>query len=216
MKRVAIIDFKMGNLFSVNQACIKVGLLPFITSDKKIVSECDAVILPGVGSFSEAMKNLLELDLVDVIKESIMKNKPFMGICLGFQLLFSESEEFGFTRGLSIYKGKVLKFRNQNSNSRIKIPQIGWNKIFPSNNHKWNNSLLEEINPGEFMYFVHSFYVETEDENIILSKTIYEGFEYCSSVQSNSLFASQFHPEKSAAEGIKIYKNFANLIYQGK
>lgn len=203
----------MGNLFSVNQACINVGLNPIITSDTNVIENSDAVILPGVGSFGEAMKNLYDLNLVDTIKSVIADSKPFMGICLGFQLLFSESEEFGYTKGLEVFKGKVKKFNGGfTKNRKIKVPQIGWNQIFPYNQEKWSNSFLTGVNFGEFMYFVHSFYVEAEGNEILLTKTDYEGFEYCSSIQLNNLFASQFHPEKSAIEGIKIYKNFVKII----
>jgi len=212
-KNIAIIDYKMGNLFSVNQACIYVGLNPIITNDKNQILNSEAVILPGVGSFGEAMKNLTNLDLIDVIKKVISESKPFMGICLGFQLLFTESEEFGLTKGLGVFEGKVKKFINGvNNGMSIKVPQIGWNQIFPYNEKKWNNSFLSETTYGEFMYFVHSFYVQTNDEQIKLAKTNYEGFEYCSSIEIDNLFASQFHPEKSANEGIKIYKKFAEKV----
>ncbi len=213
MKNIAIIDYKMGNLFSVNQACINVGLQPFITNDKKLIRDADAIILPGVGSFGEAMKNLSDLDLIDIFREVIYDSKPFLGICLGFQLLFSESEEFGITKGLGVFEGRVKKFNGGTYLKRkIKVPQIGWNKIIPYNEEKWTNSLLNGVSFGEFMYFVHSFFVETDAKEILLTKTDYEGFEYCSSIQFNNIFASQFHPEKSAQEGIKVYKNFAKMI----
>ena len=203
----------MGNLFSVNQACVNVGLKPTITSDREIINNADALILPGVGSFGEAMKNLHELDIVETIKENIASSKPFLGICLGFQLLFSESEEFGNTKGLDIFKGRVKKFNYKNKGySKTKIPQIGWNNILPYDNKKWNNSFLSGIRFSEYMYFIHSFFVECNELNIILTTTEYEGFEYCSSIESKNLFASQFHPEKSAVEGLKIYYNFAKII----
>lgn len=213
MKKVAIVDYKMGNLFSVNQACISVGLIPTITSDINVIENCDGVILPGVGSFGEAMKNLTDLNLVTTIRNVIADSKPFMGICLGFQLLFTGSDEFGYTKGLDIFNGKVRRFENGfNKNRKIKVPQIGWNQILPYYEDKWSNSFLRGVKFGEFMYFVHSFYVDTHDAQILLTKTDYEGFEYCSSIQLGNLFASQFHPEKSAIEGIKIYRNFADKI----
>jgi imidazole glycerol-phosphate synthase subunit HisH len=212
-KTVAIIDYKMGNLFSVQQACLAVKLNPIITSEKGIILNSDAIILPGVGSFKEAMKNLHELQLADLIKDQIMQNKPFMGICLGFQLLFKSSEEFGFTKGLDIFEGVVKKFPSKGlQGTKIKVPQIGWNKISFFNNNKWKSSLLTNISEGEFMYFVHSYYVHTDIDEIVLTKTSYEGLEYCSSIEKKNVFASQFHPEKSALEGMKIYKNFAKLI----
>lgn len=212
MKKIAIVDYKMGNLFSVMQACQNVNLTPVITSDKNTINESDAIILPGVGSFAEAMKNLSELDLIETITQNIIADKPFLGICLGFQLLFTGSEEFGNTRGMGIFTGKIKRFSNFFNGNRIKVPQIGWNQIKPSDNKKWANSLLKNINFGEYMYFVHSFYVATDEQKILLTTTEYEGFEYCSSIQHGNLFASQFHPEKSSLEGIKIYKNFADII----
>lgn len=213
MKNVAIIDYKMGNLFSVQHACKKVGLNPIITSDPQVVNNSDAVILPGVGAFGEAMEILTGLGLIKSIKEIISQRRPFMGICLGYQLLFSESEEFGKYKGLGIFDGIVRKFPIQKLNSRrVKIPQIGWNQILKYDNNKWEDSPLNGINESEFMYFVHSFYVEPDDEKIKLTKTFYEGFEYCSSINYENVFASQYHPEKSAEEGIKIYKNWAESI----
>ena len=213
MKTVAIIDFRMGNLFSVNQAIKNVGLLPIITNEIKVIEKADAIVLPGVGAFAEAMFNLSELNLTNLIVESIQQAKPFMGICLGFQLLFSKSEEFGQTDGLRILDGVVKKFKfNEELKKRVKVPQIGWNKIMPFNENKWNASLLSGVGFNEFMYFVHSFYVDTSDEDIILTKTNYEGTNFCSSIEYKNIFASQFHPEKSAREGMKIYKNFANRI----
>lgn len=212
-RKVAIIDYKMGNLFSVEQACKIVGLEPFKTSITKEIENADAIILPGVGAFAEAMRNLRELNLADTLRGLIEKGKPFMGICLGFQLLFSKSYEFEITEGLGVFKGRVKKFLNKNEqNENIKVPQIGWNQICPYNELKWDNSLLNGIKKKEFMYFVHSFYVETDDKDIMLTYTDYEGLRYCSSIEFKNIFASQFHPEKSAVEGIKIYKNFANLI----
>ena len=214
---VVIIDFKMGNLFSVQHACNNIGLVPIITSDRRIINKARSVILPGVGSFAEAMKNLKDLGLISELKSFISSGRPFMGICLGFQLLFSESEEFGRTEGLNIFKGFVKKIPNKNpNNEKIKIPKIGWNQIYPlENSNYWKNSLLKNVRVGEFMYFVHSFYVDPENEEIKLTKTNYEGFEYCSSIENDNVFASQFHPEKSAKEGMKIYKNFADRIRNG-
>ncbi len=217
MIKVAIIDYEMGNLFSVEHACRKVGLEPIITSDPNVVEESNAVILPGVGAFGEAMNTLEKLNLINPIKRSIDAVKPFMGICLGFQLLFSESEEFGNHKGLGIFNGIVKKFPFENGSSKkIKVPQIGWNQIYKfDNGNSWENSPLRSIKEGEFMYFVHSFYVDPNDDKIKLTKTFYEGFEYCSSISYGNIFAAQYHPEKSAVEGIKIYKNWAESIKKG-
>jgi len=212
--KVAIIDFELSNLFSVQHACNYVGLNAIITSQKEEILKKDALILPGVGSFGDAMENLIRLDLVDTIKSFIATGKQFLGICLGFQLLFTESEEFGTFQGLNLIDGIVRKFPNINSNGElIRVPQIGWNYIVDSSNgDKWEKSLLKNIKNNAYMYFVHSFYAMPANEKMILTKTNYEGIEYCSSVCFDNVFASQFHPEKSGVEGIKIYQEFANKI----
>lgn len=204
--KVAIIDYQLSNLFSVKHALDYLNVDSIITSDKNKVADSDAAIIPGVGAFGDAMANLKKLGLVEVVKDHIKIGKPFMGVCLGLQLLFTDSEEFGKHRGLDILKGTVKKFP---SNKVTKIPQIGWNKILNSGQKKlWYNSPLRNIKPEEFMYFVHSYYVFPEDPNIILSETVYEGIKYCSAVIEKNVFATQFHPEKSGKEGIKIYHDW--------
>lgn len=213
---VAIIDYKMGNLFSVEQACIHVGLEPIITSDKSVLMTCDAAILPGVGAFGEAIKSLQYLDLISPIKDFIDSGKPFLGICLGYQLLFSESEEFGHNKGLDIFPGVVRKFTGEKAEGgKNKVPQIGWNNLIMDSEFvagKKSQSPLRDTENHEFMYFVHSYYVKTTDEEIIATTTNYSGIDYCSSIYSANVFASQFHPEKSGKEGIKIYKNWSKQL----
>ena len=215
--RVAIIDYNMGNMFSVYQACLHTGFDPVITSDKSLLLQADAAILPGVGAFGQAMKFLEKADLVSPVKDFISSGKPFMGICLGFQLLFNESEEFGSNRGLEIFPGVIKKFP---ASEGIRIPQIGWNKIIMQQSfidNVKNNTPLSDIENGAYMYFVHSYYAEAEDNNITATTTEYAGINYCSSVYSDNVFASQFHPEKSAADGIKIYRNWYNkVIYKNQ
>lgn len=203
--KIAIIDYQLSNLFSVKHAFDYLKINSEITSDKSILSRVDAAILPGVGAFGDALDNLKKLDLTDPIKEFIKSGKPFMGVCLGMQLLFSESEEFGIHQGLNIVKGKVKKFSD--ADRPIKVPQIGWNQILKVND-KWNNSPLKKIKSGEFMYFVHSYLCLPDDKSIILSETIYENIKYCSSLLKDNVFATQFHPEKSGQEGIKIYRDW--------
>jgi glutamine amidotransferase len=158
--KVAIIDFELSNLYSVQHACNHVGLDAVITSNISEILNKDAIILPGVGAFGDAMANLIKLNLVDTIKEFVASGKPFMGICLGFQLLFSESEEFGIYKGLGLVDGKVKKFPNINYKGElIRVPQIGWNRIINNSiNGSWENSLLKDIPDKEYMYFVHSLY----------------------------------------------------------
>ena len=212
---VAIIDYQMSNMFSVASACKLMGLKARITSDRDDILNARGAILPGVGSFKEAMLQLEKLDLASLIKEFISTGKPFMGICLGMQLLFTESEEFGTTRGLGIIPGAVRKFNfTSNTHGRYPVPQIGWNRISikPKNINNWERQPLTGISDDSFMYFVHSFYVIAEREENSLSKTTYGDMEYSSSVVAGNVFASQFHPEKSADDGIRIYENFACSI----
>jgi glutamine amidotransferase len=212
MKKIIIVDYKLGNLFSVNRALIEIGLNPIISSSPEDIENADALILPGVGAFNNAMINLNELKLTEPIKQFVNSGKPFFGICLGLQLLFTESEEFQNTQGLNIISGKVLKFSNQNTNKeRLKVPQIGWNQIIRSSERNWENTPLSGISENENMYFVHSYYVSPVESNVSLSFSEYGGYTYTSSVLKENIFACQFHPEKSSKEGLKIYNNWARL-----
>jgi len=213
-KKVIIVDYNLGNLFSVKQACDSVGIAATISSDKAEIEDADALILPGVGAFIEAMHNLEQLDLVDAIKNSVAKGKPFFGICLGLQLIFSRSEEFGSGEGLNLIEGVIKKFPATYEDRKIKVPQIAWNTI-RSGDQSWETSPLFDMDQDEFMYFVHSYYVEPASESCVLTRTDYEGLDYCSGILQDNIFAVQFHPEKSAQKGISIYKNWAttnNLI----
>lgn len=209
---ISIIDYGMGNLFSVRQACEYAGMKSVITADKSMIGSSDALILPGVGAFGNAMDCLRRLDLILPIKDFISSGKPFMGICLGLQLLMSESEEFGTHEGLDIVKGSVVKFPEKNTEGKMsKVPQVGWNRIFTGNDpvrRDWEETPLSRIDDGEFMYFVHSYYVRPADKKLILSTTDYGGVKYCSGLLYKNVFAVQFHPEKSSLEGMKIYQDW--------
>ena len=206
----------MCNLFSVKKACESVGLKASITSEGEDIMDADAAILPGVGAFGAAIENLKRLSLIDTISDFIKSGKPFMGICLGMQLLFTESEEFGEHEGLDIVKGRVVKFPIiDDGGVKGRVPQVGWNEIrrpSPLAEHFWNKTPLAGIRDGGFMYFVHSYYCRPEDENIVLSTTRYNGIEYCSSILHENIFASQFHPEKSGSNGLEIYRNWVSYI----
>jgi len=208
-KKTVIVDYGMGNMFSVLRACASAGLDAVLTSDRKELESADAVILPGVGAFGPAMENLNKLDLAAPLKDFCASGKPFLGVCLGFQLLMTESEEFGTNRGLDIIKGTVRKFPVPNSEG-AKVPQIGWNAIKKVGS--WDGTALEGLADGEYMYFVHSFYVAPEKPETTCSLTSYAGVDYASSVSSGNVFACQFHPEKSAWNGLKIYKNFKKRV----
>ena len=200
---VSIIDYGMSNLYSVKAACEKVGFNTSITYEKQKILDSDIAILPGVGAFGEAMNRLKERELDICIKEFIDSEKFFVGICLGLQLLFEKSEEFGSFDGLGLVKGSVKRFKPINE-SIYPIPHVGWNKIKINNSLKGRSQLMHDYD-DKFMYFVHSYYVEPIDESIILSTTNYADINYCSSIISNNIFATQFHPEKSGEGGINIY-----------
>lgn len=199
---VTVINYGMGNLRSVSKALEKVGAKVRITSQKEAIANADSIVLPGVGAFSQAMENLKRLDLVPAIYEFIERGRPFLGICLGFQLLFSESEEGGAPRGLDILKGKVRRFRN-----RMKVPHMGWNELKPEG----KVALLSNINFPCFVYFGHSYYVEPEDKEVVAATTEY-GIEFVSMIKKNIIHGMQFHPEKSGDKGLEILRNFCNLI----
>jgi len=202
-KKIVIIDYNMGNLRSVYNATRFLGLDVELTSSKRNISDSYGIILPGVGAFGDAIKNIKELGLFDLIIEQINKGKPYLGICLGLQLLFETSEESNNYRGFSIFEGNSIMFQSK----EIKIPHIGWNSI---NIKKKASNLLKDIKTGEYFYFVHSYYVKPKDSGIILATTEY-GEEFVSAVNRDNIFGVQFHPEKSHDMGLKVLKNFANI-----
>lgn len=208
-KKTVIVDYGMGNLFSVLRACEHAGLSPVLTSDRKELASADAVILPGVGAFGPAMENLLRLDLAAPLKDFCASGRPFLGICLGFQLLMTSSEEFGVNRGLDIIKGVVRKFP-RGTGGAAKVPQVGWNSI--KRCRPWDATVLEGLADGEYMYFVHSFYVAPDSSETVCASTSYAGIEYASGINSGNVSACQFHPEKSAWNGLKIYANFKRRV----
>ena len=212
MSDIAIIDYRMSNLYSVKAACEKVGLSSIITSNSDEIKDAKIAILPGVGAFGEAMKNLDSLKLKNSILDFVQSGKPLIGICLGMQLLFDESDEFGKQKGLGLIPGIVKKFKpNDTSDIKYPVPQIGWNKITQSM-AGWKNTLLEDNNNGDFMYFVHSYFVNPKNKNDVVSLTTYGDQKYCSSVKKENIFATQFHPEKSGEIGLKIYKKLKKIL----
>lgn len=213
--KVAVLDYGMGNLFSVKQACEYAGLTPVTTSEVSEIMAADALILPGVGAFGDAMANLKKLDLISPVKEFIDSGKSFMGVCLGIQLLFTESEEHGQHKGFDIFSGSVKKFPSKNSEGKnVKVPQVGWNRINRAGSTEiiWEDSPVKRTEIGQFMYFVHSYYVIPEDQKIVCTETEYENITFCSTIVANNIFAVQYHPEKSADQGLRMYKNWAEII----
>jgi glutamine amidotransferase len=212
-KKVAIIDYGLGNLFSIRQACEKVGLDPVITADLHLIAEADGLILPGVGAFGDAMRGLQQNNLIDSLYNYVKTGKPFLGICLGMQLLFTESEEFGLHIGLDLIKGRIIKFPKKNSIGEIiRVPQIQWNQIYKNTHEAWENSPLNNVNDGAYMHFVHSYYAVPENEDSVLSYSEYEGIRYASAVKKDNIIGIQYHPEKSGKQGIEIYQSWANYL----
>jgi glutamine amidotransferase len=215
--KVAIVDYSLGNLFSVKHACEHVGLDGFITHCKEEILSADAVILPGVGAFGDAMDNLRRLDLVSPLRDLAQSGKLLVGICLGQQLLMTESFEFGRHRGLDLFEGQVIRFTDpQGPQGALKVPQVGWNRIHRATRRGhadvWRGSPLEGIAEGEFMYFVHSFYVQPADPTVILSTTRYGHIDFCSSLRRGNIIAFQYHPERSGVHGMRIYQSLAAMI----
>lgn len=202
---ISIIDYDMGNLKSVSKALECVGAKVCVTRDPKKIQSADKIVLPGVGAFGECMKNLKNYGLVDVIKNEIAKGKWFLGICLGLQLLFEESEEFGPVKGLGVLKGKVVKFESPKT-QQLKIPHMGWNQINQCRGEV-SSPIFRSIPDESSFYFVHSYYVVPQEKSVILTTTDY-GVSFCSSVQKDNIIAMQFHPEKSQALGLKVLENF--------
>lgn len=200
---IAIVDYGMGNLRNVEKALQKVGEEALITSNPQKILDASGVVLPGVGAFKDCMRNLKKHRLIDPLYKFIESGRPFLGICLGLQLLFTESEEFGACKGLDIIKGKVVPFPQ---NSGLKVPHMGWNTI----KIKRKIPLLREVEDKSYFYFVHSYYVVPEEESTIATTTDY-GIEFASTIYKDNIFACQFHPEKSQQPGLKILRSFGEL-----
>lgn len=226
---IAIVDYGMGNIRSVEKGFIKAGADVRITSNPKVIADAKGIVLPGVGAFKDCMKGLDNLNLLDLIVKEIRKGKPYLGMCLGLQILFTESEEFGICKGLDVFKGKVVKFKfekteQQNATSsiiqgttallhccstaqKLKIPHMGWNTVKIMR----RPPIFDGIPDNSYFYFVHSYYVVPEDKGIIAGTTDY-GVEFVSMVWKDNVFATQFHPEKSQALGLKILEKFNEFV----
>ena len=204
---IAIIDYGMGNLRSVQKGFEAVGAKAIVTSDSKKILSARSVVLPGVGAFKACMDNLEKFDLIDTVKQSVQRGKPFLGICLGLQLLFSQAEEFGSVSGLGILKGKVVGFKDApNSGDPLKIPHMGWNNVEVKPSHP----LFDSVPNQSYFYFVHSYYVVPEDRATVATITNY-GIEFVSGIHHENIHAFQFHPEKSQQLGLTVLKNFSRL-----
>lgn len=200
---IAIIDYDAGNIKSVEKALIHLGESPVITREKEILLQADKVILPGVGAFGDAMMRLREYGLEEVIHEVVKKGTPFLGICLGLQVLFDESDEAPGVAGLGVLKGKICRIPETPG---IKIPHMGWNSLHLQKEGR----LFQEVEEQAYVYFVHSYYLRAEDPEIVTATAEY-GVEIHASVEKGNVFACQFHPEKSGEVGLQILRNFVEL-----
>ncbi|GAB4193102.1 MAG: imidazole glycerol phosphate synthase subunit HisH [Phycisphaeraceae bacterium] len=214
--RIVIIDYRMGNLRSVQKAFEYVGAEAFVTDDPNRVARADKLVLPGVGAFGDGMRFLDDLNLADPIRQHVQDGKPFLGICLGMQLLFDGSEEDApvgqegkvtdLVPGLGLVPGRVVRFENPRQGQLIKVPQMGWNTL------RWDrpDPLFEGLEQDTAVYFVHSYYAQPADDSVVSAVADYGG-DFCASIHRDNLYATQFHPEKSQRVGLRILENFTRL-----
>jgi len=203
---IALVDYGMGNLRSVEKALEKVEFNVLRTSDPSDLDKAKAIVVPGVGAFGDAIHNLEKLDLKDKIIEHIENGKPYFCICLGLEILFEYGYEFGSHEGLGVIKGSVVRFDDK---LNIKIPHMGWNQIWK----KKDSKMFKDIEDGSYFYFVHSYYVKPDEKDIIATTTDY-GIDFCSSIEKDNIWAVQFHPEKSQTLGLKLLENFRKFVYE--
>ena len=199
---IAVVDYGRGNLGSVQQAFARLGLEAVVTEDPRVVDRAEAVVLPGDGAFHDAMDTLGRLGLLDSLREAVTGTRPFLGICLGYQLLFTESEEFGHGKGLDVIPGAVRRFP-----PGLKVPHMGWNQV----EHRGDCPLFAGIPSGAHFYFVHSYFPETADPTLRVATCTY-GVTFPAAVSRGALFATQFHPEKSQRWGLRMLENFAAIV----
>jgi len=205
---IAIIDYGMGNLRSVQKGFERVGYPAEVTSDPSVILAADKIVLPGVGAFRDCIHNLEQGGFVDPILKVISEGRPFLGICLGLQLLFSESEEFGLHKGLGVIPGRVVRFPEgmTEAGEKLPVPHMGWNQISLKKAPLLFNGVEDDSN----VYFVHSYYVKPDDTSVVAATCQY-GIDFCAAIQRDNVMATQFHPEKSQAIGLQMLKNFAEM-----
>ena len=199
---IAVVDYGRGNLGSVEKAFARLGMRAVVTEDPRVVADAEAVVLPGDGAFHDAMENLKAIGLLDPLRACLDGGRPFLGICLGYQLLFTESEEFGQGKGLDVIPGAVRRFP-----PGLKVPHMGWNQV----EHRGDLCLFDGIPSGAHFYFVHSYYPETTDPSLRVATCTY-GVTFAAAVGRGALFATQFHPEKSQRWGLRLLENFAAFV----
>ncbi len=210
MKSIVIIDYGVGNLKSLKRAFEEVGVAPVISDDPTVLANADALVLPGVGSFGAGMHGLTTRGLVDVVRAFGASGKPVLGICLGAQLLFSEGRELGIFPGLGLISGQVVAFPLLENSE--KVPHMGWNMVSKPTGVSWSDTVLEGLEPGVYAYFVHSYIMQPTEEKNVLATTTYGGYTFPAVVRFGNMYGAQFHPEKSATDGLAIIKNFSTLV----
>ena len=203
---LAVVDYGRGNLGSVEKAFVRLGLETVVTQNPQVVKDADAVVLPGDGAFHDAMRNLGALGLLGPLREVLDSGRPFLGICLGYQLLLSESEEFGQSKGLDVIPGVVRRFPRG-----LKVPHMGWNQV----THAGDLAIFDGIPSGAYFYFVHSYYPEPRDGTLRVATCEY-GIKFPAAIGRANLFATQFHPEKSQGPGLRLLENFGALVKAGR
>ncbi len=202
---IAIIDYNMGNLASVQNAFAKLGKKTVIESNPAKFQKYDKLILPGVGAFGDAMEHLKERKMIDAIRKFASSGKPMLGICLGMQLLFESSQEFGYHEGLGLIKGSVVKFNSKKFEEPLKVPHMGWNKMFTK-----EHPLFKDLDDEHYLYFVHTYHIICKNKKDIIGETLY-GYKFTSAVSHDNIMGIQPHPEKSHKNGLKILENFIKL-----
>ncbi len=211
--KIAILDYGIGNVKSICNALNNIGADTVLTADEKEILDADAAILPGVGAFAKGMQNLAESNLVNVIHKFVATGKPFMGICLGMQMLMDASEEFGTTKGLGLISGNVVKLTLVDG-AKEKLPHVTWNEINEPSPQRWENTILDNIPKHSDVYFVHSFVAAPAIQEDVLVTAEYGNVNFCAGVKKGNIYGLQFHPEKSGNIGLQILRNFLSLNNQ--
>ena len=210
MTKISVVDYGIGNIKSICSALEKSDADIVLTDNRREILSSHGLILPGVGAFAHGMEKLISKKLDKIINDFVTTGKPLLGICLGMQMLFEKSSEFGDTPGLGLIPGEVLRLQS-NKNVSEKLPFVSWSGTKPPENQSWSNTILNGINCNDHMYFVHSYYAKPKDKENVLSVTEYSDKDYCSTVKRGNVYGCQYHPEKSADKGLKIINNFVEI-----
>ena len=211
-REIVVVDYGSGNLFSIRQALTKCGARVLITEDQSVIGKVNHLLIPGVGAFGQCMAKIRAKGLVDPFNEAIGRGAWVIGICVGMQMFFEQSEEFGLHEGLGIIPGKVVRIPAVDSHGNAhKVPYIGWSPMQPASNTEWTDTILENVIPGRSCYFVHSFMAQPKEDHHRLADTYYGQTIVCAAVRSENVFGAQFHPEKSGQTGLAILERFLQL-----